>query len=437
MTKYRRFLLPILLAVTATLPGLYLRLSGTVAHILEHHAPDRALLLLVAACAGLAVLGASFLLLWACDAAQEDISQTLALAIVALIAVLPEYAVDMYITWQAGHDPSYAPLAIANMTGANRLIIGVAWMVIAGIYWFRTRKSVHIGADRRTELFFLGLATVYAIIIAIKGSLQWYDGLVYIGIYVWYIRVAGRRPVAESDAEGPAELLLSLPTLQRRLATIGLFLFAALVILANAEPFAEGLIKTGQAFHVDEFFLVQWLAPIASEAPEFTVAIMFALRLRAGLALGSLLSANLNQWTLLVGMIPFVYAIAHGTLQHPIPMNAGQMHEIMLTAAQSLLGIVILATLRLSVGQALLLFTLFLGQLILPAYVKAYPAASPFGMQLNQIHPFFSAIFIALAIGFFLDRPKRLNNLWKGVQHIPVEELPPAPGEKSERLPIT
>ena len=93
--------------------------------ILTDPAPHRALVALVAVCSGIAVLGASFLLLWACDAAQEDISQTLALAIVALIAVLPEYAVDMYITWQAGRHPAYAPLAIANMTGANRLIIGV------------------------------------------------------------------------------------------------------------------------------------------------------------------------------------------------------------------------------------------------------------------------------------------------------------------------
>ncbi|HAA03566.1 MAG TPA: sodium:proton exchanger, partial [Syntrophobacteraceae bacterium] len=95
---------------------------------------------LTALTTGVAILGASFLLLWACDAAQKDISQALALAVVALIAVLPEYAVDMYFTWQAGQYPqsNYAQYAIANMTGANRLLIGVAWAAIVAIFWLKT-----------------------------------------------------------------------------------------------------------------------------------------------------------------------------------------------------------------------------------------------------------------------------------------------------------
>ena len=233
---------------------------------------------------------------------------------------------------------------------------------------------MRIERERRTELLFLGLATAYAIVVVLKNSLAWYDGVVFFAIYLLYIRIAGRRPVEESDAEGPAELLLRLPTGLRRTATVGLFLFSALVILLNAQPFSEGLITTGALYHINKFLLVQWLAPIASEAPEFTVAIMFALRKRAGMALGSLLSSNLNQWTLLVGMIPWVYALSHHSLRHTIPMNAGQMHEILLTAAQSLLGIVLLAALRLSLGQVLLLFGLFLGQLLLPELGTAVSA---------------------------------------------------------------
>ena len=35
-------------------------------------------------------------------------------------------------------------------------------------------------------------------------------------------------------------------------------------ILASAEPFSEGLVETGKRWGVDEFLLVQWLAPLAS-----------------------------------------------------------------------------------------------------------------------------------------------------------------------------
>ncbi len=68
------------------------------------------------------------MLSWAAEVAQHDIPQALALTILALIAVLPEYAVDMYFAFQAGRNPgsNYGELALANMTGANRLLIGFA-----------------------------------------------------------------------------------------------------------------------------------------------------------------------------------------------------------------------------------------------------------------------------------------------------------------------
>ena len=101
----------------------------------------------------------------------------------------------MYFTWQAGTNPDgdYARYAIANMTGANRLLIGVAWAAVALICWSRTRRPVRLDGDRRTELFFLGLATAYALIIPIKGTLAWYDGVVFLGIYAWYMLAAARR----------------------------------------------------------------------------------------------------------------------------------------------------------------------------------------------------------------------------------------------------
>ena len=74
---------------------------------------------------GLAILGSAFLLAWAAEALQLDVSQGLALTVLALIAVLPEYAVDFTFAAKAGENPEkFAPLALANMTGGNRLLIG-------------------------------------------------------------------------------------------------------------------------------------------------------------------------------------------------------------------------------------------------------------------------------------------------------------------------
>jgi cation:H+ antiporter len=88
--------------------------------------------LAVAALSGLAILGAAFLLSWAAELVQMDVSQALALAMLALIAVLPEYAVDAVFAFQAGQDPAVAQAgyAVANMTGANRLLIGLGWSLL-------------------------------------------------------------------------------------------------------------------------------------------------------------------------------------------------------------------------------------------------------------------------------------------------------------------
>jgi cation:H+ antiporter len=411
MTDTKRSI-PIVLATLFTIPGFFLRL------IHPELAPSMTALI-----TGAAILGASFLLLWACDAAQKDVSQALALAVVALIAVLPEYAVDMYFTWQAGQNPGsdYAHYAIANMTGANRLLIGVAWTIIAAIFWLKTRRGVELEKDRRTEVLFLGLATLYAFVIPIKGSLAWYDGIVFVGLYAWYIRLASRRPCEECELNGPSELLGRLPKVKRRIATSLMFLFSAGVILSNAEPFSESLVATGKAFGINEFLLVQWLAPIASEAPEFTVAIMFALRGHAAIALGSLLSAKLNQWTLLVGMIPGVYGLSSASFETPIPMGEFQMNEILLTAAQSLLAVALLVRMRLDLRGAFLLFGLFVGQFLAPVAMAPLSGTLPFRVSSENVHLFFSVLYILTSVYFLLKNRGAVVELREGFK---IENVP-------------
>ncbi len=405
---------PFILTFLVALPSLVARIIGF------HFSPP-----LEALVSGVAILAAAFMLVWVCDAAQADISQTLALAVVSLIAVLPEYAVDMYFTWQAGQDPTggYVHYAIANMTGANRLIIGVGWAAVAFIAWLRFRRPVQLEEDRRTEVAFLGLATLYAFLIPLKGSLAWYDGLVFLGIYGWYIGIAGRRPCVECELDGPAALLGALPRNRRRAALVALLAFAAGVILANAEVFSEALVASGQVLGIDQFLLVQWLAPIASEAPEFTIAVMFALRGQAGLALGSLLAAKLNQWTLLVGMIPGVYGLSSGGFSTPIPMGIFQMSEIMLTAAQSLLAVLLVAGLRLHAGGALLLCVLFVSQFILPAFF----GADAWRLEHDAMLRLISGGYVALAGAALLLRLKETGALWQGLRVAPA---PVAPEER-------
>lgn len=345
----------ILAAFAAIVPALVLRLTGS--HLMP---PLQALAF------GGAVLGAAFLLSWAAEVAQLEISQALALSILALIAVLPEYAVDLYFTWSAASRPEYGAYAAANMTGANRLLIGVAWPFVFLLFWLKGRKSVlPLEPAHRVELSFLGLATLYAFVIPLRGTFALLDTLVLLPLFVWYAWRVSQAHVVEPELVGPAELIGRLPRGWRRAATLGMFIFAGVVIFASAEPFAESLVATGETLGLDRFLLIQWLAPLASEAPEFIVAGLLAWRGQATAAFGALISSKINQWSLLVGMIPLVYSIASGA-PSSLHLDFHQTQELWLTAAQSLYAMGIMLNLYIGKVGAAALFVLFVVQFVFP-----------------------------------------------------------------------
>ena len=410
--------LPIIVAIIATIPGVSLSFLGYD----PHHVQYPVIMALITA---VAIFSASFILTWACEVMQIDIPQAVAVALVALIAVLPEYAVDMYFTWMAGQDPQgkYVHYAVANMTGANRLLIGVGWSVIILIYAFKFRKKVVLESTHKTELFFLMIATLYAITIPLKETLNLFDTVILFGIFIWYIAIIVRKPVESEELEGPAQAIASLPKQKRLIVTWGLFIIAALVIFADAELFSESIVATGTQFGINEFLLVQWLAPIASEAPEFIVAITFALRGQAGLALGSLVSSKLNQWTLLVGMIPLVYSISYSTADHThdtnliqtvMPLTPMQMHELLLTAAQSAFAIALIAGLVAGKREAFALLILFMAQFLSPFYDKMLPSYIPNATPHDTVLITFSVIYIIFTIILVVMHPKRYVAIVKG-----------------------
>ena len=340
--------------------------------------------------AGMAIFGASFMLSWAAELAQFEIPQALALALLALIAVLPEYAVDMYFAWMAGKDSTYTAFATANMTGANRLLIGVGWAAVVFAFWLKTRrKEISLEPEHKIEVLFLGLATLYSFFIPFKGRLDLFDAAIFIAIFVFYMRRASQAEHVEPELEGPAEVMAQWRIPARRLVTVAFFLLSGLTIFVAAEPFAEGLLATGRTFGIEEFILVQWLAPLASESPEFIVAILFALRTNPGASLGTLISSKINQWTLLIGMLPIVYAVSSREIS-PMQMDGRQIEELFLTAAQSLFAVAVLANLSFSLVEALMLFALFGVQLLVPDASFRY---------------YFSFLYILLAVGLVAYKP--------------------------------
>jgi cation:H+ antiporter len=339
---------------------------------------------------GTAIVGAAFLLSWAAEAAQVDVSAGLALAVLAFLAVLPEYAVDFVFTWRAGdtfaskgecvaqQGENPCALALANMTGSNRILVGVGWPLVALVAALAARRrpgaaaeapsvprpgKVHLAPDMVAGVVFLGIATLYSLTLPLRSSLTLVDAGVLVAIFVAYAWRLAQAPAEDPDLMGTSLWIGSKEKPARR-RTVGLlFGFAGLVVLATAEHFAESLVSTGEEVGVDQFLLVQWVAPLASESPELIVACLYAWRLKASDSLGTLLSSKVNQWTLLVGTIPIVFAISSFSF-NGLPLDSNQRYELLITAAQSLFAVSLLVNLNLARRGSLLLLVLFSVQFV-------------------------------------------------------------------------
>ncbi len=370
-------------------------------------------------CYGLAIVGASFAMAWGAEAAEHDIPRALALTVVALLAVLPEYAVDIVFAFKAGQNPAFAPYAAANMTGSNRLLLGLGWPTISVLAWLvRGQRSLRLTRDALLPLIFLSIATVYSFVLPLKASIGLIDTLCMFALFGGYALFAAREQTEEPDLVGPAATIGALPAPQRRLTVLALFAFAGFAISQSANPFAEGLVRTGQSLGIDEFLLVQWLAPLASEAPEFLIAALLAMRGKASAALALLLSAKLNQWTLLVGSLPLAYAFgvtseggsSGALLTLALPLDSRQVAEVWLTAAQSLFGIAVLASLSLELREALLLAGLFVAQLVLGAVLRA-SLHNVAGANAELFA--FSVAYLVLSVVFLVHARKVIASLWR------------------------
>src|SRR5262245_199918 len=131
------------------------------------------------------MLVSAFLVAWGAEAAQFLISQGLALAILAWVQTLPEFAVEAVIAWEAGGIPARSHLAIANLTGAIRLLLGLGWPMIYFVFAVSARrrgngKPVRIVLQPEHAVEVIGLIPplLYFVVIVWKQTMSWIDAVV-------------------------------------------------------------------------------------------------------------------------------------------------------------------------------------------------------------------------------------------------------------------
>lgn len=347
------------------------------------------------------ILGSAFVVAWGAEAAQFYVSQGLALALLAWLQTLPEFAVEAVIAWHQD-----VPLMTANFTGALRLLTGVGWPMIWTVFavtsWQRGHRKgwpvVHLDEEHSAEIVGLVPPLLYFAWVIFKGTLGLLDAGVLIALYLGYLVLLNRMPPKGheevEDVALVARAVIRLPSPRRQLAIAGLFLLGGVALYLVAAPFLESMKGLAVALGVAPFVFVQWVAPFLSEFPEKTSAFYWARsRGKAGMALMNMVSSNINQWTVLAAMIPIVYSFSVG---HPaaVPLHEHRV-ELLLTLLQSMLGMVLLANLSFHGYEAVGLFVLWFAQFMRPDW--------------REEACFFYGIWLAVEIASATWRAERLR----------------------------
>jgi cation:H+ antiporter len=316
---------------------------------------------------------------WAAEVAQFIFAQGLALAILAWLQTLPEFAVEAVIAWEAGIDPEKIHLVTANFTGSLRLLVGLGWPMIyfTSILFQKTslkkKKFINVRLEAEHAIEVLGLLPpiLYFLVILFKGTLNLIDSAILFSMYCAYLYILRKLPPQDQEKAEETEFvprkILGFKPLWRNLAMAGLFLIGGVWLYLVAEPFLHSMLALAVSLGVSNFIFVQWVAPFLSEFPEYVTAFNWARSVKKShMALMNMVSSNINQWTVLVAMIPLVYSLSRGEIS-AIHFDSHQKVEIFLTMAQSLLGFMLLANMEFRWYEAGGLLVLWFIQFVYPS----------------------------------------------------------------------
>ena len=349
---------------------------------------------------GLAIglIAASFLLAWAADAGEAVFSGGLILAVIALVAVLPEFLIETRFAYVQETE-----LVTANLTGATRLLLTGATALPLVVTFIARRRGqavqpFHLAGTRRLELGMLLIVSIFGIQIVARGSLTLVDGIILVALYLLYARRVRGTPEEEPAVIGVPAGLLSLSPQFRRPTIAALIVAAAVVVIMIANPFADALLETGTSFGLDPYFLIQSVVPLATETPEFVIVAVLVANRRPAQGLALFLASSVSQWTLGLGALPIAYLAGGGGTS--MPLAGRELVELALTIALTLFAVAALALLKPERVDAAIVVGVLAFQFIYPTTFVRVAAAF---------------VLFVFAIDLLFDRRRAVRPLYRAV----------------------
>src|SRR5262249_25418488 len=160
--------------------------------------------------------------------------------------------VEAVIAWEAGKPGGTTHLMTANFTGSLRLLVGLGWpMVYATAAYFNRKhkrgpiRHIELEPEHAVEVMSLAPPILYFFFIYYKGTLEWYDSIVLVIIYVVYLIFLNKIPPQSDekleDIERIPRFILTQRPKIRNSIIGGLFISGGLILYFVAHPFLESM----------------------------------------------------------------------------------------------------------------------------------------------------------------------------------------------------
>jgi cation:H+ antiporter len=197
-------------------------------------------------------------------------------------------------------------VAIGAIIGAPFLLATIAMMLVGlSALAYRNRRSqgtglrIHAPTLERDLVFFaVFFACAQLLGLGAPPEVRTAMALVFVGGYVWYVRMTLRSGGRVQEAETIGPLIMARTGRPGR-APIALQFFVGLAaMIGGAHLFVEQLVEVADSIGVEALVLSLVLAPLATELPEKANSFFWVREGKDALALGNITGAMVFQSTL-------------------------------------------------------------------------------------------------------------------------------------------
>lgn len=221
------------------------------------------------------------------------------ITLVAFATSLPELAVSAYAsaTGEGG-------IAAGNVLGSNvaniLLVMGVAAIIMPLV---ATKEAV------RDSIVMTAVMLLLLVVLLIDGTLDIFDGLLFLFLYVAYIVYVYRHPSNRTISTGE-ERVYELTMKKSSLYVI----VGASGVLLGAQLLVDSAVRIAVFFNVPSYIIGVTIIAIGTSLPEMAGSVTAALKGKYGIAVGNVIGSNIANVLLILGVASCINPIRFGDM---------------------------------------------------------------------------------------------------------------------------